>query len=211
MPSTPATTDRPLTPAGERLLDVATDLFYARGIHTVGVDEIAEVAGTTKKTLYDQFRSKDRLVVAYLRRRAERWRAFCIAHLDEHAPEPGPARVLAVYEALARWHAGNQRGCAFVNAWAELGGTDHAGCEVVREDKRWMHALFERLVGELRDPDIALGAQLHLLYEGALVVSTAGGREAAIDEARTAAASLLNTSPAGPASTGRRAIRRTGR
>lgn len=110
----------------------------------------------------------------------------------KHAPEPGPARILAVYDALARWHAGNQRGCAFVNAWAELGGTDHAGCEVVREDKRWMQALFERLVGELRAPDVhALGGQLHLLYEGALVVSTAGGREAAIDEARTAAARLL--------------------
>lgn len=193
MPATRATADRPLTPAGERLLGVASDLFYYRGIHAVGVEEIAAVAGTTKKTLYDQFRSKDRLVAAYLARRAERWRAFCLAHLDEHAPEPGTGRVLVVYDALERWHRGNQRGCAFVNAWAELGGTDHPGCAVVRADKQWMRELFERLVGELLPgPDAGmLGGQLHLLYEGALVVSTAGGRADAIEQARAAATRLL--------------------
>lgn len=184
--------DRPLTPAGERLLGAATHLFYGRGIRAVGVEEIAELAGTTKKTLYDQFRSKDELVSAYLRRRGEQWRAFCTAHLLERAPGAGPGRVLAVYDALERWHAGNERGCAFVNAWAELGGTDHPGCAVVRDDKRWMHELFERLVAELLGDDgRGLGAQLHLLYEGALVVSTAGGRSDAIDQARAAARRLL--------------------
>jgi len=192
MPTTRSTVDRPLTPAGERLLGVATELFYERGIHAVGVEQIAEVAGTTKKTLYDQFRSKDRLVAAYLGRRAERWRAFCLGFLDEHAPEPGTGRVLAVYDALEQWHAGNERGCAFVNAWAELGGTDHPGCEVVRADKRWMRELFKRLVGDTPAADArTLGGQLHLLYEGALVVSTAGGHAAAIEEARVAAARLL--------------------
>jgi AcrR family transcriptional regulator len=33
----------------------------------VGVDAIAAEAGVTKKTLYDKFGSKDRLVAAYLR------------------------------------------------------------------------------------------------------------------------------------------------
>ena len=193
MPAARTTTDdRPLTPAGERLLGVASELFYDRGIHAVGVEQIAEVAGTTKKTLYDQFRSKDRLVAAYLGRRAERWRAYCLDFLDQHAPEPGSGRVLAVYDALEQWHRGNERGCAFVNAWAELGGTDHPGCEVVRADKRWMRDLFERLAADVPGADApALGGQLHLLYEGALVVSTAGGRSDAIDGARAAAARLL--------------------
>ena len=37
----------------------------------MGVDLIAETAGTTKKTLYDRFGSKDELVARYLRRRAD--------------------------------------------------------------------------------------------------------------------------------------------
>ncbi|BBJ37693.1 hypothetical protein SSPO_004110 [Streptomyces antimycoticus] len=53
-----------LTPAGRRIVAAAEDLFYSRGITAVGVDLIAERAGTTKRTLYNQFGSKDRLVAS---------------------------------------------------------------------------------------------------------------------------------------------------
>ena len=72
-----------LTPAGHRLLDAASALFYARGIRAVGVDLIAEEAGTTKKTLYDCFGSKDALVALYLRRRAMRWQEFLRSRLGD--------------------------------------------------------------------------------------------------------------------------------
>ena len=85
------------TVAGERVLDAASDLFYRHGIRAVGVDLVAEVAGTTKKTLYDRFGSKDELVARYLRRRALRWEAFLSARLRESA---GPDRALAVFDAL---------------------------------------------------------------------------------------------------------------
>lgn len=190
--------DRPLTPAGERLLEVASRLFYLRGIRAVGVDEVAEVAGTTKKTLYDQFRSKDRLVAAYLRRRAERWQSFLRAHLDEHAPQAGPERVLAVLDAARSWHQDGDRGCAFVNAWAEIGGTDHPGCQVVREDKRSMRRLFVQLVEAVPTAGPGAGAQIHLLYEGALVLTTAGGEVDAFARARAAAEQLLRSAATGP-------------
>ena len=48
---------------------------------------------------------------------------------------------------------GQDRGCAFVNAYAEIGGTDHPGNAVIREDKRYMRALFVRLVAEAGIPD----------------------------------------------------------
>jgi AcrR family transcriptional regulator len=186
------TVRNPNTPAGERILDTASTLFYERGIRAVGVDLIADEAGTTKKTLYDRFGSKDELVAAYLSKRAARWVAFLTDHLERHAPDPGPPRVLAVVDALEEWLSGQDRGCAFVNAYAEIGGTDHPGNEVIREDKRFMRALFVRLVDEARvpEPDL-LGAQLHLLYEGAIVVRTAGGVDGAYDEARAGMTRLL--------------------
>src|SRR5256886_15245854 len=62
--------------ARERLLAAADQLFYAEGVHVVGVDRIAERAGVTKATLYNTFGSKEELVRAYLeqhmRRRQER-------------------------------------------------------------------------------------------------------------------------------------------
>jgi AcrR family transcriptional regulator len=51
----------------ERILDTARDLFHERGIRAVGVDAIAEAAGTNKMTMYRHFSSKDDLIVACLR------------------------------------------------------------------------------------------------------------------------------------------------
>jgi AcrR family transcriptional regulator len=180
----------PLTPAGERLLDAAAELFYRRGIRAVGVDLIADVAGTTKKTLYDRFGSKDALVALYLRRRAQRWQVF-VREYVERTP-PGPAQLLAVFDALRAWLAEQDRGCAFVNAHAEIGGTDHPGVPVIRAEKAAMRALFTELaVAAGVDGPGNLAAQLHLLYEGANVAVTAGGLADGIEQARRAATRLL--------------------
>jgi len=186
---------RPLTPAGERLVDAASDLFYNRGIRAVGVDLIAEVAGTTKKTLYDRFGSKDGLVVLYLRRRQDRWREFVTRHLAEPSADAGPAHpALRVLDALELWMAAQERGCAFVNAYAELGGTDHPGVEVIRMEKQWTHDLYLRLCEESGLPDPAeTAAGLHLVHEGVLVVTTAGARPDAFAQGRRAAGRLLET------------------
>ena len=57
-------------PPRERILAAAADLFYRHGIRAVGVEAIAEAAGTNKMTLYRHFESKDELVAEYLRRLA---------------------------------------------------------------------------------------------------------------------------------------------
>src|SRR5690625_6777832 len=69
-----------LTPAARAILDAAGDLFYDRGINAVGVDTVAAAAGTTKKTLYDQFGSKAALAVAYLSERDQ-------SRSEEHTSE----------------------------------------------------------------------------------------------------------------------------
>jgi AcrR family transcriptional regulator len=173
-----------LTPAAERLLTAASELFYTRGIHAVGVDLIAEVAGTTKKTLYDRFGSKDALVAQYLNRRFERWRAFVEAWLAEHGR--GPVQVL---DALESWLANNTFGCAFVNAHAEIGRADHPALGVVRAEKQWMRERYELLAGEAGAPGV--GAALHLVHEGAIIAWSVGGQSDAVDNARSAMRGLV--------------------
>jgi AcrR family transcriptional regulator len=180
--------DPTLTVAGERLLESASELFYRRGIRAVGVDLVAEVAGTTKKTLYDRFGSKDELVALYLRRRARCWQTFLFAHLEQSA---GSIPVLDVFDALAAWLRDHDRGCAFVNAYAEVGGTGHPAESVIRAEKDWMRRVFVTLAGE------PLGAEVHLLYEGATVAHTAGGRYDAVPTARAAVARLIGADTAG--------------
>nr|WP_269328020.1 TetR/AcrR family transcriptional regulator [Kineosporia mesophila] len=174
-----------MTQAGTRLLDAAGDLFYDRGVRAVGVDLIAETAGTTKKTLYDRFGSKDALVRLYLLQRAGRWREHLLARL-ESAPADSESQVLTVFDVLEAWMGPQRRGCAFVNAYAELGDTDHPAVPVIRAEKAWMRTLFDILTG-----DPVLGGHLHLLYEGTLVLLTAGANPQAVPEGRAAARSAM--------------------
>jgi AcrR family transcriptional regulator len=188
------TAPRPLTPAGQRLLDAASELFYSRGLHAVGVDLIAEVAGTTKKTLYDRFGSKDALIALYLQRRAERWQAFVRDHLAQHAPEPGVDRVIAVLDALDAWMTIHRRGCAFVNAQAEITDPQHEAVAVIRAEKQWVRDIYEQLLSEagFGSPDM-LARQLMLVHEGAIIERTVADRPDALDVARSAARVLLSS------------------
>src|SRR5690625_3879209 len=93
-----------LTPAARAILDAAGDLFYDRGINAVGVDTVAAAAGTTKKTLYDQFGSKAALAVAYLSERDLNYRAWVELSVGQHS---GTERILAVFDALDSWMGAN--------------------------------------------------------------------------------------------------------
>jgi AcrR family transcriptional regulator len=202
-----------LTPGARRLLDAASALFYDRGVHAVGVDTIAEAAGVTKKTLYDRFGSKEALVVSYLQHRDARWRAHLAAELAR-VPEPGPARVLTVFDATLTWAPDNSpKGCGVVNARAEVGGPDEGGPvlpELTRQ-KRWMLGLFADLVAEARlggtgrgaeVDDDALARQLMLLHEGALVTLGMATFPRPVEAAREVAATLLAGAAATAAAAG---------
>ena len=185
-------TDEPaLTPAARRILDAASDLYYDRGINSVGMDLVAEEAGTTKKTIYDRFGSKDGLVVAYLEARARRWQAHVQAHLAS-SPTTGSDRAVAVIDALESWMSAGTRGCGFVNAYAELSTQSEAATRVVRNEKAWVRQLYADLLAEagVPAPDV-IGRQLAVIHEGAIVQRTAGDSAEAFDDARQGMRALI--------------------
>jgi AcrR family transcriptional regulator len=182
--------EAPMTPAAERILTAAGTLFYRHGIRAVGVEAIAEAANTTKKTIYDRFGSKDGLIVAYLNRRSLRWRTLVLEFMANK--EAGAEQALAVFDATDNWMDSWGRGCGFVNAYAEIGGTDHPGVAIIVEEKTWVRELFEYTcaAGNYPDPPFLAG-QLMLLHEGSIVARTAGAQSDAADVARRTAQALL--------------------
>src|ERR1700760_3875575 len=102
-------------PARERLLAAADELFYAEGIHTVGIDRVIERAGVAKATLYSTFGSKDGLIRAYLEARLDPRKARTPAPL---APLTTPReRILGMFDDLVGTCAKPDfHGCPFVNA-----------------------------------------------------------------------------------------------
>ncbi|MGH3964314.1 MAG: TetR/AcrR family transcriptional regulator [Pseudonocardiaceae bacterium] len=183
-----------LTPGAQRILDVASELFYWRGIHAVGVDTIAAESGVTKRTLYNRFGSKDGLIVAYLEARDRRWRDLITSRLDAEHTDP-VQRALAPFDVLAEWIAPSSRGCSFVNAFAELPEPEHRGRQVVVAEKKWLRALFRELLVDAgaNDPD-DLAVQLLSLHEGAIVCCSIADEANAAASARAAAEALVNQS-----------------
>jgi AcrR family transcriptional regulator len=165
-------------PPRDRIVSVARDLFYERGVRAVGVDEIAEAAGTNKMTLYRHFASKDLLVAECLRQFARQseaeWDRLAATH-------PGnPRGELIAWLAAMTDHivAGGGRGCALANAAVELAEKEHPARRVIEEVKRGQRDRLVRLCGAagLDEPEF-LADELFLLLEGARVSAQSVGRD----------------------------------
>jgi AcrR family transcriptional regulator len=162
----------------ERILAAARELFYRRGIHAVGVDAIAEAAGTNKMTLYRHFASKDALIAACLTDLTQEfevaWDAIAAAHVGD--PE---GQLLAWLRHLCDFKEHEaERGCALANAAVELPDKDHPARRVIRDYKT---ASRERLIGlcrdaRLRDPE-RLADEVFLIFEGARITAQSVGIE----------------------------------
>jgi AcrR family transcriptional regulator len=165
-------------PPRSRLLTAAAELFYRHGIRAVGVEAIAEAAGTNKMTLYRHFESKDELVAEYLRQEAGKADAYWDQLEAAHPGDP-LAQIRAWVKAMAAHVADcNERGCALANAAVELPEKDHPARAVIEEFKRRQRAALIRLgqSAGLTEPDM-LADELHLMLEGARVTAQSVGAD----------------------------------
>jgi len=189
-PSSPAPAAPVRRTARERLLAAADELFYAEGVHIVGIDRIIERAGVAKASLYSTFGSKDELVRAYLQGREEARRERLRAGLERF--ETPAEKLLGTFELLAEAaERPGFRGCAFYNARAES-GEDGPAREVADDSRAWTRALLIDLARQAgaRDP-AALAAQLVILYDGSMVGSRMDRDPATALGARAVAGALL--------------------
>jgi AcrR family transcriptional regulator len=155
-------------PPRARILKAARELFYRNGIHTVGVDAIAEAADTNKTTLYRHFASKDELVAECLREYGRELEAVWAEIEQAHVGKP-KEQLLAWLHFIAEFKLGTtERGCAFANAAVELPEADHPARRVIEECKSRHRGLIIELCRKagLRDPEL-LADELFLLAEGA--------------------------------------------
>ncbi|MEV6195334.1 TetR/AcrR family transcriptional regulator [Streptomyces sp. NPDC051920] len=181
--------EQALALAREQALDAAEQLFYGRGIQAVGMDDIRGASGVSLKRLYQLFPAKEHLVDAYLERRDVRWRARLAEHVE--SLEDPERRVLAVFDWLGLWFAEpGFRGCAWINAYGELGTGSERVAERTRAHKAAFRAYLAGLVSAAGRP-AALGDQLFLLAEGAMVTAGIDGSAEPAAQARAAAQLLL--------------------
>ncbi|WP_436519895.1 TetR/AcrR family transcriptional regulator [Actinoplanes sp. HUAS TT8] len=180
----------PVNEARDKVLDAAEQLFYARGIRAVGMDDVRTGSGVALKRLYGLYPSKEALVEAVLDRRDRWWREKLRAYVDQ-VPEPRE-RVLAVFDWLGEWFAEpGFRGCAWINAFGEAGATSPMVSAQVDRHKRAFAGDLAGWVAAAEGSD-ELAEQLFLLAEGAMVTAGIRGSAEPARSARRAAAVLLS-------------------
>jgi AcrR family transcriptional regulator len=156
------------SPARERILAAADDLFRRVGIRGVGVEAIAEAAGTTKMTLYRHFESKDELITEWMRGVIAQKEAAWEEIRAEHPGDPLGQLVSwsrRTADALAQME---ERGSAIQNALAELPEPDHPARRVIDEHRVREHERITAVCREAGFPEPELTAdEFYFLIEGA--------------------------------------------
>lgn len=151
-----------------RLLSTATGLFYAEGIHAVGVDRVIAEAQVTRATLYRHFPSKDDLIVAYLTQADHAIRDRLDAARAGNADPGDVIRAVAGFIA-ADIQSPGFRGCAFLNAAAEYPDPEFPIHQAVLEHRGWFLDTMTELFTATGKPDAEPAARhFVMLRDGAM-------------------------------------------
>ncbi len=108
----------------QQLMATAYRLFNRHGFHATGIDRIWAEAGSTKRTLYRHFPTKDALIEAVLLSREQEFFALLEGKLA--GLEGRVSRLQALLDGFGEWFGRRDfYGCNFINASAEFADPRH--------------------------------------------------------------------------------------
>ena len=135
----------------EKILDTADRLFYEQGFNLTGINQIIEEAGISKPSLYNHFRSKDALLLAYLDRLSTSW----FAGLDAFSKNfKSPVdKVIALFDyRINRQIKTQYKGCAWNKIVNEVAPEELEVFERVSKFREDLKTCVTNLVRELNRP-----------------------------------------------------------
>ncbi|WP_387689079.1 TetR/AcrR family transcriptional regulator [Photorhabdus sp. RM71S] len=176
----------------ENMLDVVEELIYTRGIAATGIDLITRTTGSSRKTIYRYFGTKEGLIEEVLRRRDERWMRWFTSSIVEY--KTPKEKLLNVFLVLQRWFVSDDfRGCAFINTSGERPNPDDPVRIIAKEHKEKVFTYVLSICEEISpDSSADLARKLLLLIEGAITTAHVMNDTHYALEAMNIAEALLN-------------------
>ena len=150
-------------------------------MRATGIDRIIAEAGVAKMTLYRHYPTKDKLALAFLRRREELWTQAFLQEEVERRASTAPERLLAIFDVFDGWFRRRDfEGCSFINVLLEFGEREHPVRAASVGHLQTIRVFLKRLAQEanVRDPE-AFARQWHILMKGCIVAAGEGDRNAA--------------------------------
>ncbi len=173
---------------GRDAIKTASRLFYKQGFNSTGINQIIDEAGVSKTSLYQNFRTKEDLLEAYLRTTAVETEAALRAAADKH--KTPRTKILGIFSFLM--DVARQKeyyGCNFQNIISELPVDEQQVRGVIRAQKDSVRGLFREILAPAKMQHLA--DRLYVVFEGALIANKIQGEIWPIEAAREVAAALL--------------------
>lgn len=151
----------------ERILRTTSRLFHGQGYNATGINQIIAEADVSKASLYQHFRSKEALCVAFLNLRHDFWFSALREFTDKAAT--AETKVQSAFHFLMVMNEReNFRGCSFLNMVSEISEADVAIRAVIQSHKNDLRIFFRTILSEGYS---AIADHVYLLFESALVES----------------------------------------
>lgn len=170
----------------DRMIRVASDLFYKQGYNSTGINQIIAEADIAIGSLYNHFSSKTDLLQAYLLQEELNWfEGF--NNIITNIPDP-KEKIFALIDYRKKLQQSSKfAGCHFIKIISEIGDTHPVISDFVRKHKEKQKELIRTLMQQYGegnpsfDTDL-MTENLFLLTEGAVVTSTISKKNDAFDQ-----------------------------
>ncbi len=120
----------------EKIIEVAFDLFHAKGYYNTSINDVMQSAGIKKGGLYFHIQSKEKLAVNVLEEALSNYEELILEGLEKLTPVE---QIEKKIDAIVQYHVtkGLQKGCIFGNMALEIGENDS-------EISRYLQYVFKR-------------------------------------------------------------------
>jgi AcrR family transcriptional regulator len=181
------------------IVELALARFYDGGFLATGVDSVIAGSGISKRTLYKYFPSKDELIEEVLATYAVSVGKTLFEPVHASGLE-AKAKILMCFDTRREMLEAECRGCLAIRGSQEFPGQSERLVLKCRELGAYVEAQFVNLCQEAGLAEAqALGMQITVLFQGALLLSQAYGNSRPFDAAKTATETLLADAAERPA------------
>jgi hypothetical protein len=179
----------------ERIIRVASDLFYKQGYNSTGINQIIAEADIAIGSLYNHFSSKNDLLHAYLVKEELDWfKGFENSTSTISDPRE---KLLALIDYRKKLQQTSKfAGCHFIKIISEIGEGNSSVSGFAQQHKEKQKELIRTLVNEytaqalMTDPELT-AENIFLLIEGAVVTSTISRQNDSFDHVKKIVQGLI--------------------
>ena len=178
-----------------RIVETASHLFYKNGYNSTGINEIISESGIAKATLYNHFRSKDDICIAFL----DFKHASFMTDIENYIKEKkkGVNQILALFDYLQLFFKDKEfNGCWGIKTVAEIPQDNRKIRKEIQGQKKEFLKLITALVSNNlkrnnKEEITIIARRIYLMYESAVVESHLHQNDWPIKEAKEICSQII--------------------